>query len=402
MTILLSANQTLANNLTALQASGLDRLDAQLLLLHVLGKSDAQRGWLLAHDTDLLPAGCAEALSTLAHRRLAGEPLAYLTGSKSFYGLNLQVNADVLVPRSDTETLVDWALEVLSKMSRHQLKPAPPPCPAGTAADTSPAPEAKQVDVLDLGTGSGAIALAIKATRPDLQVWATDLSAAALAVAQANAQHLQLDVQFSQGAWFAALPAPAHGGTQQFAVIVSNPPYIADQDEHLDALNFEPPQALTSGIDGLDDLCQITANAKPHLKPGGWLLLEHGYNQAEAVRELLTSQGFDQVQSRYDLAGIERCSGGQKPLRQCHSPTHCLHDPPHPMNPTIDIDERLTNLEIKASFTEDLLDKLDEIIIRQQDQIDRLTREVLRLSQPAPNQDNAPPRNPRDELPPHY
>ncbi len=313
MTILLSANQTLANNLAALQAIGLDRLDAQLLLLHVLGKNETQRGWLLAHDTDRLPGGRAEALNALAQRRLAGEPLAYLTGSKSFYGLNLQVSADVLVPRSDTETLVDWALEVLHKMSRHQTEPAPPPCPAGTAADTSPAPESKQADVLDLGTGSGAIALAIKATRPDFHVWATDLSAPALSMAQANAQRLQLDVQFSQGAWFAALPDPAFCGTQQFTVIVSNPPYIADRDPHLDALNFEPPQALTSGTDGLDDLRQIIANAKPHLKPGGWLLLEHGYNQAEAVRALLARHGFDQVRSRCDLAGIERCSGGQKP-----------------------------------------------------------------------------------------
>jgi len=312
MTILLSANQTLANNLAALQAIGLDRLDAQLLLLHVLGKNETQRGWLLAHDTDRLPGGRAEALNALAQRRLAGEPLAYLTGSKSFYGLNLQVSADVLVPRSDTETLVDWALEVLPRMSRHQPKPAPPPCPAGAATDASPAPESKQADVLDLGTGSGAIALAIKATRPDLQVWATDLSAPALAVAQANAQRLQLDVQFSQGAWFAALPAPAHGDTLQFDAIVSNPPYIADRDPHLDALNFEPPQALTSGTDGLDDMRQIIAKAKPHLKPGGWLLLEHGYNQAEAVRAMLACHGFDQVQSRCDMAGIERCSGGQK------------------------------------------------------------------------------------------
>ncbi len=304
----------MADSQSARQASGLDRLDAQLLLLHVLGKSDAQRGWLLAHDTDLLPAGCSATLSTLAQRRLAGEPLAYLTGNKSFYGLNLQVSADVLVPRSDTETLVDWALEVLSKMSRHQPEPAPPPCPAGATAGTSPAPESKQADVLDLGTGSGAIALAIKATRPDLQVWATDLSAPALAMAQANAQRLQLDVQFNPGTWFAALPVPAPGGTQAFDVIVSNPPYVADQDEHLDALNFEPPQALIGGTDGLDDLRQIIANAQPYLKTGGWLLLEHGYDQAEAVRALLARQGFRQIQSRCDLAGIERCSAGQKPL----------------------------------------------------------------------------------------
>ena len=273
---------TLAQALAELQQRGLDRLDAQLLLLHVLGQSPTQRGWLLAHDTDPLSPNCATTLNTLAQRRLAGEPLAYITGSKAFYGLELQVSPDVLVPRPDTETLVDWALEVLP----------------GT---TKPAPR-----VLDLGTGSGAIALALKATRPALAVWATDMSAAALTVAQANAQRLQLAVTFNQGPWLAALPA----GTPRFDAIVSNPPYIAEHDPHLAALGFEPIQALTSGADGLDDLLQIISAAPAHLQPGGWLLLEHGYDQAAAVRQLLTQCGFGQVQSRCDLAGIERCSGG--------------------------------------------------------------------------------------------
>lgn len=276
---------TLAQTLAELQQRGLDRLDAQLLLLHVLSQSPTQRGWLLAHDTDPLPASSAAKLQTLAQRRLAGEPLAYLTGSKAFYGLELRVNPDVLVPRPDTETLVDWALALLT--SRTVANPAQ--------------------RVLDLGTGSGAIALALKATHPALDVWATDMSLAALSVAQANAQRLQLAVAFHQGPWLAALPA----GTPPFDVIVSNPPYITKQDPHLAALRFEPIQALTSGANGLDDLRQIISAAPAHLLSGGWLLLEHGYDQADAVRQLLTQSGFDHVQSRCDLAGIERCSGGQ-------------------------------------------------------------------------------------------
>ena len=271
---------TLAQALVGLQQRGLERLDAQLLLLHVLGQPDTQRGWLMAHDTDVLPSAKQAELNTLAQRRLAGEPLAYLTGYKAFYGLELQVSPDVLVPRPDTETLVDWALELL---------------PDTTAR------------VLDLGTGSGAIALALKATQPQMDVWATDMSRKALAVAQTNSQRLQLEVTFNQGPWLAALPA----GTPRFDAIVSNPPYIVDQDPHLAALRFEPIQALTSGTDGLDDLRQIISAAPAHLKPGGWLLLEHGYDQSAAVRQLLTQEGFGQVQSRCDLAGIERCSGGR-------------------------------------------------------------------------------------------
>ena len=219
-----------------------------------------------------------------AQRRLSGEPLAYITGHKEFFGLDLQVDARVLDPRPDTETLVDWALEVLSP------------------------PQTGSPRVLDLGTGSGAIALALKATQPKLTVHATDFSVDALEVATANAQRLGLNVHFSQGAWFAAL-AP---NTPRFDAIVSNPPYIAAQDEHLAALTHEPLQALASGADGLDDLRQIIANAAAHLFPSGWLLLEHGYDQALAVRALLTQAGYVQVQSRQDLGGIERCSGGQR------------------------------------------------------------------------------------------
>jgi len=274
---------TLTQALLQAQSQGLDRLDAQLLLLHALGKSPQERAWLLAHDTDELPPGAQAALDARVQRRAAGEPLAYITGHQEFFGLDLQVDARVLVPRPDTETLVEWALDALQ---------AP--------TDAAPA-------VLDLGTGSGAIALALKATRPDLRVSAVDYSADALAVARANAQRLGLEVQFSQGAWFAALPQP----TARFHVIVSNPPYIAAQDGHLVALSHEPLQALASGADGLDDIRQIIVQAPAHLHPGGWLLLEHGYDQAAAVRDLLRDVGFEDVQSRRDLSGIERCSGGR-------------------------------------------------------------------------------------------
>ena len=269
----------MGQTLASLQSRGLDRLDAQMLLLHVLNKPANQRGWLLAHDSDPLPPESTASLDRLVQRRLAGEPLAYLTGHKEFFGLTLQVDARVLVPRPDTETLVNWALEVLDGGQR----------------------------VLDLGTGSGAIALAIKANRPTLDVHATDVSTGALAVARSNAQRLKLDVSFHQGVWFAALPDITH----PFDCIVANPPYIAELDPHLAALKFEPTQALHSGTDGLKDLRHIIAQAPWHLAPSGWLLLEHGYDQAQAVRDLLTQAGFSPAQSRCDLAGVERCSGGK-------------------------------------------------------------------------------------------
>jgi len=295
---LMSPPLTLAQTQTRLQTQGLDRLDAQLLLLHMLGLPLQQRGWLLAHATDPLPPELTDALTQLVKRRLAGEPVAYLVGHKEFFGLDLQVDARVLVPRPDTETLVNWALEVLDNR---------PPVSA-----TSPHPLAESrgagwpLALLDLGTGSGAIALALKSARPDLQVQATDISPDALQVALANARHLQLDIALHQGAWFTALTSTA----PRFDCIVSNPPYIAALDPHLAALTHEPLPALTSGKDGLDAIRHIIASAPPHLKPGGWLLLEHGYDQAQTVHHLLRQSGFTQIQSRHDLAGIERCSGG--------------------------------------------------------------------------------------------
>jgi len=274
-------------------ALGLARLDAQLLLLHALGRGPHERAWLLAHDTDLLPQGVFEALSTAAQRRCAGEPLAYITGHKAFYGLDLLVDARVLVPRPDTETLVDWALEVVPS---RPVPASPPQRPAQATEEAAPR-------VLDLGTGSGAIALALKSQRPAWQLEAVDASADALLVARSNAERLGLEVEFRHGVWLA--------GTQGvFDAIVSNPPYIREHDEHLRALRFEPRQALTAGADGLDDIRTIITAARSHLPDGGWLLLEHGYDQAPAVRALLADAGYTQVQSRKDLSGIERCSGG--------------------------------------------------------------------------------------------
>jgi release factor glutamine methyltransferase len=268
---------TVAQALTAAVALGIDRLDAQLLLLHALGRAPHDRAWLLAHDTDAMPDAAWSALAAQLSRRWMGEPVAYLLGEKEFHGLNLQVDARVLVPRPDTETLVEWALH----------------CLEGHAAPRA----------LDLGTGSGAIALALQHARPDAQVDAVDASADALAVAQANAQRLGLPVRFAQANWL-------DGAGSGYTVIASNPPYIAAGDPHLPALRHEPSSALVAGADGLDDIRQIVQNAPTHLAEGGWLLLEHGHDQAAAVRQLLAARGFAEVQSRDDLAGIQRCSGG--------------------------------------------------------------------------------------------
>lgn len=260
------------------QQAGLSRLDAQWLLLHVLDRPASDRAWLLAHDHDPLLPGQQQRFTALVARAAQGEPLGYLIGTQAFFGLELQVDARVLLPRPDTETLVHWALDTL-------------------AGQTQPR-------VLDLGTGSGAVALAIQRQRPDAQVTATDASTDALAVARANAARLQLPVQFLAGDWLAPV-------TGSFDLIASNPPYIEDDDPHLAGLTHEPLSALTAGPDGLADLRCIVRDAPARLRPGGWLLLEHGYNQADAVQALLLEAGFQQVASRNDLAGNARCSGGQ-------------------------------------------------------------------------------------------
>ena len=273
-----AAPPTIAAALQAGLRAGLDRLDAQLLLLFALGRAPHDRAWLLTHDSDALGTEDWSRIAALFQRRLAGEPAAYLLGEKEFHGLALQVDARVLVPRPDTETLVDWALACLQGRS---------------------APR-----VVDLGTGSGAIALAVQRARPDARVEAVDASADALAVAAANAQRLGLPVAFRQASWLEGAPLAAYD------LIVSNPPYIAEGDPHLPALRHEPRAALVAGTDGLDDLRQIVRDAPVHLAAGGWLLLEHGYDQSAAMRQLLADAGFADIQHRHDLSGIARCTGG--------------------------------------------------------------------------------------------
>ena len=248
-------------------------------MLHALGRSQNDRAWLMTHDDKSLSEPAALAFQTLCQRRLTGEPLAYIVGIKPFFGLDLQVDNRVLVPRPDTETLVEWALECALTFN-------------------------KTSSLLDMGTGSGAIALAVKHSKPDWQVTALDASADALVVAQNNAKHLNLKVNFLQSSWFDAL------SNEKFNIIASNPPYIVEGDWHMAALAHEPKQALTSGADGLEDIRQIIAQSPQFLSKNGWLLLEHGYDQSVAVRDLLVQRGFKQVQSKLDLAGIERCSGG--------------------------------------------------------------------------------------------
>ena len=228
-----AAALTVAQALAWAQAQSLDRLDAQLLLGHLLQQG---RGWLIAHDDQPLPAAMALAFAEGCQRRVAGEPLAYVLGEREFHGLTLQVSPAVLVPRPDTETLVDWALELLPTLATARPR------------------------VIDLGTGSGAIALAVAHRHPTASVIATDLSPDALAVARTNAQRLGLPVAFAEGAWWAAVPADA-----RYHLVLSNPPYIAGDDAHLPALRHEPLLALTPGGDGLGALRVIVAGAPPHL-----------------------------------------------------------------------------------------------------------------------------------------
>ena len=276
-------SNTLARWLSAARASGLDRLDAQLILGHHLQRP---RTWLIAHDDAELTDDDLLALQGLAEQRCAGVPLAYLLGQKDFHGLDLRVTPAVLVPRPDTEVLVDWALEILADPLM-----------------------AQQPQVVDLGTGSGAIALAVRhrAPRAQMQMHASDRHADALAVAQGNGQRLGLNVDWRLGSWW----APWAG--QRFDLALSNPPYIDGKDAPLAALHAEPTHALTPGPDGLADLRQIIEGAPPHLNAGAWLVLEHGYDQGEAVRMLLRQAGFAEVATRRDLGDQERCTAGQWP-----------------------------------------------------------------------------------------
>ncbi|WP_127478190.1 peptide chain release factor N(5)-glutamine methyltransferase [Sulfurivermis fontis] len=272
--------EALAAAQLTLTGSDTPRLDAELLLCHVLDKN---RAWLRTWPERALTADEQATFAELVARRAAGTPVAYLTGHCGFWSLELRVTPATLIPRPDTETLVEWALELI---------------PADAAWS-----------IADLGTGSGAIALAIGRERPRCRIVATDASADALAVAQENATLNQVNnVAFRHGAWFTPLAGERHH------LIVSNPPYIAEHDPHLAGLRHEPRSALSAGPDGLDDIRLLIAGAPHHLPPDGWLLLEHGWDQGAAVRELLQRHGYRQVQTRRDGAGHERISGGQCPL----------------------------------------------------------------------------------------
>jgi release factor glutamine methyltransferase len=263
----------------ALAQAGLAPIDAQVLLAHVVSRD---RAWLAAHATDSLTADQVHRFFTLARRRREGEPVAYLTGTREFFGLALAVDRSVLIPRPETETLVECALRKL--------------------------PGDRPVRVLDLGTGSGAIALAIAHARPLASVVATDNSEDALVVARGNAARLQVsNVEWLRAAWFDGSVAGP------FDAIVSNPPYVAAGDPHLAEgdVRFEPARALVAGRDGLDALRVIVAGARGCLVPGGWLAVEHGYDQADAVRDLFRQAGFAGLQSLRDLSGIPRVGAGR-------------------------------------------------------------------------------------------
>ena len=256
----------------ALRGAGIDARDARILLAAATGFSDAS---VIAFPERVLGAEAAERFADFAARRRLGEPVAYILGEQEFYGLRLSVNPAVLIPRPETELLVDLAL----------------------ARDFS--------TVVDLGTGCGAIALAIKHSRPRAHVVAVEASAAALAVAKRNAMRYGLEIDWRHGRWCEPL------GANRFELIVANPPYVAAADPHLAALVHEPAQALVAGAEGLDAIRAIVAAAPAHLAAGGWLLLEHGLGQDRAVRELLTISGLKDVQTWPDLAGIPRVSGGK-------------------------------------------------------------------------------------------
>ncbi len=293
----------------ALAQSGLVPVDAHALLGHVLGRN---RAWMSAHGEEAIEAAQAAAFLALAKRRRDGEPVAYLTGIREFWGLSLAVSPAVLIPRPETESLVELALSRL--------------------------PVDRDLNVLDLGTGSGAIALAIAHERPRVRVLATDASTDALSIARDNARRLGLrNVEFARSDWYADLPSESQAAVTSegpvdvtsegpvdvasnapaapFDLIACNPPYVSARDSHLSDgdLRFEPAAALTPGGDGLAALRTIVAGARPRLAPGGTLVVEHGYDQSDAVRELFAAAGFAEIVAARDLAGIPRIVAGRAP-----------------------------------------------------------------------------------------
>ncbi len=256
-----------------------------MLLAHALG---VERPWIIAHGRDCVSDAQAQAVEALIARRRAGEPIAYITGEREFYGLSLHVTPSVLIPRPETELVVEQALTLI----------------AGRGTPK----------VLDLGTGGGAIAVSIAHARSDAQVWASDASAEALAVASRNASRHAVVVRFVQGDWFITL------AEERFDVIASNPPYVAQGDPHLEKgdVRFEPQAALLGGLDGMDCIRTIAAGARTHLAPGGWLVFEHGYDQGQACVRLLARLGYTNVVDTQDLSGLPRVCKGQ------------FDAPPHP------------------------------------------------------------------------
>ena len=323
--------------------SSLPRAEARRLLASLTGRPLT---WFMAHGDDPADPNTTTRFQTLAERRRAGEPLAYLLGQQEFYGRPFAVSPAVLIPRADTETLVETALEQLlllrqqrhavdapgaealgadtpgadaSGAAAHALASPPartPPCPGPSSADAqvllsenASRPAHPPLSLLELGTGSGIIAITLALEVPDTEVHAVERSPEALAMAQQNAKALGAHrIHWHAGSWWQALTSP-----RRFDLIVSNPPYIAAGDHHLQQgdLRFEPPQALAAGPDGLDDLRIIIGGAPAHLTPGGWLLLEHGYDQQAPVQALLRDAGFADVFTRRDLAGQPRVSGGR-------------------------------------------------------------------------------------------
>jgi release factor glutamine methyltransferase len=271
--IALQAQSTVA---AALRDSGLPRREAGLLLCSVLG---CERQHLIVHGDEELDSSKLRRARDVFARRRAGEPVAYITGRREFYGVELRVTPDVLIPRPETELLVELALERAAPGAR----------------------------VLDLGTGSGAIAVALACERPDLAIVATDISEAALAVARRNAQENGAAIEFTRSDWFEGL------GPERFDLVVSNPPYVAADDPHLDQgdVRFEPGLALVGGEDGLDCIGRIIGRAQGHLRSGGWLLLEHGYDQGGRCIDFLREFGYLETRGFVDLAGLPRVCAGR-------------------------------------------------------------------------------------------
>jgi release factor glutamine methyltransferase len=261
-----------------LESCGLPRLEARMLFARALDRNGA---WLIAHADEAVSADAERAFTVLAARRRQGEPIAYILGEREFFGLEFKVGPAVLIPRPETELLLELALE------RCRVN--------------------ESLRALDLGTGSGAIAVALARERPRIEVTAVDVDETALVFARENALLHGVGPRFLLSDWFSSLAG------ETYDLIVSNPPYVADDDPHLSLgdARFEPRGALIGGEDGLDCLRAIVTAATSHLNPGGWLLLEHGYDQAEACRGLLQARGYAKVQSWPDLAGIPRVSGGQ-------------------------------------------------------------------------------------------